>query len=179
MRRSLAFLLAALSPLPAVATDWHVGVGGVAELDGRTPRLGAERVDAKNGYTAFGGLRFDNGFGVEAAWVDLGRARSRGIADAGYAVDGDLWSVGLTWAPDTGALQPYAKLGWFSRSEDGIADTLAGPRRVDFDDDGLMAELGGRWFVTRSFALRAGYSWYDFDGGSDGSAKLAAEWHFR
>jgi hypothetical protein len=179
MRRSLAVLLLALSPLPALAADWYVGAGALAELDNRTPSFGGQRVDAESAASVFGGLRFDNGFGLEASWVDLGRARVSAIADAGYDVDGDLVALGLTWAPDTGDLQPYAKLGWFSRSEDGTALTIAGPRPIDFDDDGLMAELGGRWFVTPSFALRGGYSWYDFDVESDGSAMLAAEWHFR
>lgn len=179
MRRPLVLLLLALSPLSAFAADWHIGVGALAELDNRTPSIGGERVETETAYTALGGVRFANGFGVEASYVDLGRAYSIGIADAGYDVDGDLVTLGVTWAPDTGALQPYAKLGWFNRSEDGTALTIAGPRRVDFDDNGVMAELGGRWFVSDSFALRAGYSWYDFDEESDGSAMLAAEWHFR
>lgn len=179
MRRPLAVLLLGLSPLSAVAADWHVGLGAVAELDNRTPRFGGVGVDTETAYSALGGLRFDNGFGVEASWVDLGRARVSAIADAGYEVDGDLLAVGLSWAPDTGALQPYAKLGWFDRSEDGTALTIAGPRPVSFDDNGVMAELGGRWFVSHRFALRAGYSWYDFDEESDGSALLAAEWHVR
>lgn len=179
MRALLCLSLLALSPLSAQAVDWHVGAAVHDDLDGRTPDFGNSRINTENGRSLFGGLRFENGLGVEAAWLDLGDASQSAVADAGYRVDGRLFSVGLTYAPDTGALQPYAKLGWFDRSEDGTFIGIAGPRPVSYDDDGLMAEVGGRWFVTRSFALRAGYSWYDFAPRSDGSAMLAAEWHFR
>ena len=117
--------------------------------------------------------------GLEASYADLGELYLSGIADGGFRTDGDLWAVAVTYSPDTGALRPYAKLGWFSRDENGQAITIAGPRPISFDDDGLTAELGGRWFVNDNFALRLGYSWYDFDGGGDGSVGAAVEWHFR
>lgn len=172
-----ALLLSSLS-FSAAAVDWHIGFGAAAELDDRNPTGGFNDTDTENATTAVAGVEVGQGFGVEASWVDLGEFTVNNVADAGFETDGDLWSLGLTWAPDTGALQPYAKLGWFSRSEDGTALTIAGPRRIDFDDDGVMGEVGGRWFVTESFALRAGYAWYDFDNDADGSVQLLAELHF-
>lgn len=162
----------------AQAVDWHLGLGAADQLDDRNPAISADGPDAETAITAVAGVEVGQGFGVEASWVDLGEYRVANVADAGYESDGDLWSLGLTWAPDTGALQPYAKLGWFSRSEDGTGQSIAGPVRVDFDDDGLMGEIGGRWFVTESFALRAGYAWYDFEHDADGSVQLLAELHF-
>lgn len=178
MRTLPCLLLLALAAPAAQAADWHIGVAAADDYDGRTPDFGA-RIETETARSLFGGLRFENGFGVEAAWVDLGEASQDAVADAGYRVDGTLWSVGLTWAPDTGDLQPYAKLGWFDRDEDGTFVGIAGPTPVSYDDDGMMAEAGGRWFLTQSFALRAGYSWYDFEPESDGSVLLGAEWHFR
>ncbi|MCK7594079.1 outer membrane beta-barrel protein [Pseudomarimonas salicorniae] len=178
MRSLLCLSLLALIPMSAEAVDWHVGAAATDDYDQRTPDFGA-RVDTKNGRSLFGGVRFDSGFGIEASWLDLGQARSTAVADAGYRVDGKLWSLGVTYAPDTGPLQPYAKLGWFDRDEDGTFIGIAGPVPVSYDDDGLAAEVGGRWFVTRSFALRLGYSWFDFDPDSDGSVLFGAEWHFR
>jgi hypothetical protein len=179
MRSLLYLTLLALVPVSAQAVDWHVGAAVTDDYDGRTPDFGGPSVDTEKGRSVFGGLRFDNGFGIEGAWLDLGDASQSAVADAGYRVDGKLWSVGLTFAPDTGALQPYAKLGWFDRSEDGTFIGIAGPVPVSYDDDGLMAEVGGRWFLTESFALRTGYSWYDFEPDSDGSVLFGAEWHFR
>jgi len=168
-----------LAPLSATAQEWHLGVGAAGELDRRNGRIGGADIDADNPYTVLGGMTWDAGFGVEAAWVNLGDIESSNIADAGFETDGDLWSLGATFAPDTGTLQPYAKLGWFWRSEDGTAITIAGPRRVDFDDDGATAEVGGRWMINDMFALRAGYAWYDFDADSDGSVQVIGEVHFR
>ena len=179
MRSLLLLPLLALAPLSAHAVDWHVGAAAHDKLDGRTPSFGGSRVEADTGRSLFGGLRFDNGFGVEAAWLDLGDASQSAVADAGYAVDGSLWSVGLSFAPDIGPIQPYAKVGWFDRDEDGVFVGIAGPLPISYDDDGLMAEVGARWFATDAFALRAGYSWYDFEPDADGSFMLAAEWHFR
>jgi len=180
MRTTLAAAtLLALIPFSASAVDWHLGIGAVAELDGRTPSIGGIKPDTQTAYTVVAGVELGQGFGIEVAGVDLGKARLSNIADAGYRVSGDLWSLGVTWSPDTGPVRPYAKLGWFTRDEKGSALTIAGPRRVDFSDDGLMAEVGGRWFVTDSFALRAGYAWYDFDRRSDGSVQVLAEVHFR
>ena len=180
MRAVVAVLLvAATLSHPAHAVDWHLGIGAAAELDGRTPDVGDLEPDAETARALVAGLAVGTGFGLEAGWVDLGEASVSAVADAGYRVDGDLWSLGLTWTADTGALQPYAKLGWFSRSESGQALTIVGTTPVDFDDDGVMAELGGRWFITDQFALRAGYTWYDFEPDADGSIGLLAELHFR
>ena len=178
MRTLPCLLLLALATPTAQAVDWHLGAAVADDYDGRTPDFGA-RIETDTARSAFGGLRFESGFGLEAAWVDLGDASQDAVADAGYRVDGTLWSIGLTWAPDTGDLQPYAKLGWFDRDEDGVFIGIAGPVPISYDDDGMMAEVGGRWFLTQSFALRAGYSWYDFEPESDGSVLLGAEWHFR
>lgn len=179
MRRLLSsiFLLASMST-SAQAAEWYLGVGAVAELDDRTPNFGSFEPDTETARTLLAGFGLGNDFAIEASYVDLGDAVISPVADAGYAVDGELWTAGVVWSPDTGPLRPYAKLGWFSRSEDGQSLTIAGPSPIDFDDDGLMAELGGRWFITDAFALRAGYARYDFDRDADGSVQVAAELHF-
>jgi len=177
--RALLVSALLLAPLSASAVDWHLGAGVAGDLDRRNGRISGADVDAENPYTLLGGATADTGFGIEAAWVDLRRLRTSNIADAGFTTSGDLWSLGATFAPNTGALQPYAKAGWFWREEDGTAITIAGPRRVDFDDDGFMAEVGGRWMMTDMFGLRLGYAHYEFDPKSDGSVQLVGEVHFR
>lgn len=182
-RKAWAMVVGAAAMLAANAAmaqelDWHVGLGLASELDGRGPFDFGGSADAKNAGALFAGARWGSGFGVEAAYVDLGRLRHSAVADAGYDADGELWSVGATYSIRLDAIEPYAKLGWFSREEDGIAISIAGPRPLQLDDDGLTGEVGLRWRVTEPFALRLGYVWYDFEPDSDASAQLGAEWHF-
>ena len=181
MRRTTALVLLALWPLatPAAAQSWrwHAGLGLAGDLDGRGPP-GGFPVDAEHAATLFAGATHASGFGVEAAYLDLGRLVASNIADAGYDVDGELWSVGATYAIALDAFEPYAKLGWFSREEDGVGYSIAGPFPLRLDDDGWMGEAGLRWRATDAFALRLGYAHYDFAPDADGSAQLAAEWRF-
>jgi hypothetical protein len=176
--RCVALTALFISPIAAQAqsVDWHVGIGVTSELDGRGPF--DFDADAEDGRTVVVGARFDNGFGVEAAYVDLGQILSPGIADAGFVLDGELWSVGATWGRRIERLEPYAKLGWFSREDDGISISIIGPAPLTVSDDGFMAEAGLRWYVTDPFALRLACAHYDFERDSDGSAQLLAEWHF-
>jgi hypothetical protein len=173
-------VLCALFSLPLAAAaqspEWHVGLGAAGDLDGRGPF--DFDANAENGRTFLVGARWEHGFGVEAGYLDLGQILSPGIADAGFVLEGELWSVGVTWGWRFDRFEPYAKLGWFSREDDGIALSIAGPAPLTVSDDGVMAEAGLRWRVTEPFALRVGYTHYDFERRSDGSALLLAEWHF-
>jgi hypothetical protein len=174
-----ALALAAAGGAPqaaAQALDWHVGVGATGELAERGPH--DFDADGENGYTLLAGARWDTGFGVEAAYVDLGRLTASAILDAGFDIEGELWSVGATYGVRLDRFEPYAKLGWFSREEDGILIGIAGPTPIDLSDDGLMAEVGARVHLGESFALRAGYAHYDFERGGEGSVQLLAEFHF-
>lgn len=161
----------------AQEVDWYAGVGVGAELSDRGPSYGVDP-DADTLKTLLVGARFAQGFGVEASYVDLGRLFQAGIADGGFDVDGELWSVGATYTVSFDAFEPYAKLGWFSREEDGVSNSIAGPVPISFDDDGVMGEVGARWRINEPVALRLGYVWYDFEPESDGSVQVAAEWHF-
>lgn len=179
LQRSLITLLGLVALSPAQAIDWHVGVGAFDALEDRAlfePRDGAQ---GETAVTAVAGLQFGRGFGIEAAWADLGELERSNIADAGYLTEGDLWSLGLTWTTQSGALRPYGKAGLFQREEEGSTLTIIGPRRVSDEDSGWMAEAGARWHISDLFALRAGYAHYDFNGKGDGSVQLVAELHFR
>jgi hypothetical protein len=173
-------LIAAALALPLVAEaqsiEWHVGAGASGQLDGRGPY--DFDANAENGRNLVAGARWDSGLGVEATYVDLGDLVSPGVVDAGFALEGELWSVGATWGWRFARLEPYVKLGWFTREDDGISISIAGSAPLRVSDDGLMAEAGLRWRVTDPFALRVGYARYDFESEADGSAQLLAEWHF-
>lgn len=174
----VVFGLLALLPLAAAAQspEWHLGLGAAGDLDGRGPY--DFDANAENGRTLVVGARWDGGFGVEAAYTDLGQILSPGILDAGFVLEGELWSVGATYGWRFDRLEPYVKLGWFTRDDDGISISIAGSAPLTVSDDGLMAEAGLRWRVTEPFALRVGCTHYDFERRSDGSAQFLAEWHF-
>jgi hypothetical protein len=182
MKHGIAFALLALAAsigatsLHGEPLSWHVGIAMGTAMDKRGPY--DFDADADNSRSVFAGATHASGFGVEATYADLGRLHAPGIADGGFDLDGELWSLGATWSLSTGVIDPYAKLGWFWREDDGIALGIAGPTPMRIHDDGVTAEVGGRWRAGDAFALRLGYAWYDFDTDSDGSALLAAEWHF-
>lgn len=184
MRHALALAALAIPfifPATAVAADdfsWHAGFGLAAELDQRVLSTPDARVEAEEAVTVFLGATHASGFGAELAYVDLGSVSEAGIADGGYELDGELWSLGLTYTVQMDAFEPYAKLGGYWREEDGVALTIAGPRPFALHDDGLMGEVGLRWRVSEPVALRLGYVWYDFEPDSDASAQYGAEWRF-
>ncbi|GEM_PF-6292891 len=177
-RLIFASLVLAAAPVGAQSLDWYVGLGAAGKLDQRGLDGSPGKPDGETACTAYLGVSHASGFGAELAYVDLGRLRVDNLVDAGYRVDGELWSLGATYRIDLGDVEPFAKLGWFRRQDDGHASTLVGVHRFKVEDDGLAAELGVRWRATEALALRAGYAWYDFDGGRDGSVQVAAEWHF-
>lgn len=178
MRFALLAMALSVISLPAAALDWHVGVGVGTKLDGRTGDIPGADKHSDTPKLLLGGVTFKNDFGVEASWVDLGDISTTGLADVGYDVGGDLWTLAATWSPDTGALRPFAKLGWFNRNEDGTSLTVGSPMPASYHDSGVTAELGGRWFINDTFALRGGYAWYDFDHHSDGNVQAALELRF-
>lgn len=176
--RTAALAVALLLPFVANAQspEWHVGLGATSEMTERAPY--PFEADAEVGRSFVAGVRFENGFGVESAYVDLGEIVATAVADAGFELEGELWSVGATWGWRLDRIEPYVKLGWFSRDEDGVTISIVGPTPVAISDDGVMAEVGVRWHVADPFALRVGYTHYDFEQDADGAALLLAEWHF-
>jgi opacity protein-like surface antigen len=180
MKSTLLAALAAAALLCATSASaqelrWHAGLAVADGLEDRGP-FDADHTDSTR--SLFAGATFDGGFGIEVAYVDLQDIDSIGIADAGFHLEGELWSVGATYGRRVGAFTPYAKLGWFTRDEDGVSVGIAGPRPLSISDDGVTAEVGARWHLGDAFALRAGYAYYDFETGGDAHGLLGAEVHF-
>lgn len=175
---SCFLLLGLLAAGQASANGFYGGATIGQELDGRYGDLPGD-LDVDGAAKAFVGWKLADDWSVEAAWHELGDASVVPIADFGFDTSTDGWSLGLRYvAPVDFALRPFAKVGYFSFSEEGETIGIAGPRRFDADDSGLMLEVGGLWSLNDTFVLRAGYEWYDFDGDADGSLNLGAEIHF-
>ncbi|MCE3004452.1 MAG: porin family protein [Xanthomonadaceae bacterium] len=171
-------LLSTALAADAGAASFYAGATVGQELDGRYGDLPGD-LDVDVAAKAFVGWRFADDWSVEAAWHEVGDASVVPIADFGFDTSTDGWSLGLRYvAPVDFALAPYAKAGYFSFNESGETLGIAGPRRFDADESGLMLEVGAAWRLNDTFVLRAGYEWVDFERDADGSLNLGAEIHF-
>lgn len=178
---SLAYpiLLVALLASPAAgAASFYAGVAAGGEYDERYDALPTS-ADVDNSARVHLGWQFARDWSVEAAYHDLGRTEAAPIADFGLDTETDGWSLGVRYlAPVEWPVKPYASLGYFSFEEDGRSLGIAGPRRFSSDEDGLAAEVGAVFELNDSFALRAGYQWFDFDAGSEGAFNAGGEIRF-
>lgn len=164
-------LIAALAAasMPALAGDFYVGLRAGSDLDGRIDELGGA-IDTDNPWGGYAGWRINDTLALEFAASDLGESERSAIADAGLELDGALYQLGLTAQfPLADSFDVFGGLGAFRLEEDGTAITIAGPRDIDLGDTGGYVEAGGRYRFNEQWALRASYTWFDFDGGSDGN----------
>ena len=156
--------------------QWYAGASIAQEYDQRASSF--DSADAENAQGLLAGVRWGRGWGLELAYVDLGELDFGGALSGGFHSEGDLWSLGATFARRFGNIEPYARLGWFSgESETRSTGLPSFPTRRN-SEDGVAAEAGLRWFVTDPLAVRLGWAWYDFDLRAQGRAQLAVEWHF-
>ena len=177
----LLFVAALAASLPAHAVDAYLGAGITQAPDEEEVRVGPgvvlkEDNDAFSRF--FGGVWINENFAVEAAYHDFGRSQLRGLADVGYDLEADGWSLGVVYEYGDAAWAPYTKIGYFSADIDGEFTTIAGSERVSESDDGLMLEAGVRWTPNDTFSLRGGYEWFDFQDGGDGGLTIAAQISF-
>lgn len=172
------FLIALALSAPAHAEQFYGGAAAGDEFDARFDDFPGSR-DIDSSAKFFLGWNFMDSWSVEGSYHNFGDAAccDRGAADIGIDVEVEGFSLGVVYAPRFERFAPFAKLGWFSADIEGTSLTIAGPRDFDDSDSGLMAEVGLRWFVGESFALRAGYEWFDFEE-SDSAVNLGAEIHF-
>lgn len=114
-RKTLVAALALAAATPAAAQlGWHVGIaGGQAKTSDEAVRnrestlqfvqsMSTEFDDRDNAWKVFGGMRFNPYLGLEATWVDLGKAQTatRGIGGDpalpfGFIIDRDTRGYGL------------------------------------------------------------------------------------
>ena len=182
MRYSPLLLIAALAAsTSAHALDGYVGVGITQAPDANQVRVGpgATLKEDNDAFArAFGGIWINENFAVEAAYHDFGQRKLGPFPDLGYDLEADGWSLGIVYEYGDAAWAPYTKIGYFTADIEGESTTIAGSRRVNDSDDGLMHEGGVRWTPNDTFSLRGGYEWFDFNGGGDGGLTIAAQISF-
>lgn len=177
----LLFAMALAASLPAHAIEGYVGAGitQAPSEDEYRPIVGVSLKEDNDPFArVFGGIWINENFAVEAAYHDFGRSKFEAIADFGYDLESEGWSLGVVYEYGDAAWAPYTKIGYFTADIDGETTSIAGSQRVSRSDNGLMLEGGVRWTPNDAFSLRGGYEWFDFEGGSDGGLTIAAQFSF-
>jgi len=161
-------------------TGVYIGARAGIELKDRFIYPSAPDVEADTLYGGVLGWNFSDYWGVEVGYNEIGETVGRGVPDAGFTLDGDLATAGVTYRQSLGGdLEFISGLGAFDLSEDGTMNTIAGPRPIDHDDTGAYAEVGARYrFGGGPFAVRASYQWFDFEDGNDGTPWVGVELGF-
>jgi OOP family OmpA-OmpF porin len=141
------------------------------------------------GYKVFGGYRFNDFLGVEAAYVDFGRF-SADLVILGDAVSDKARFRGGTaqavlYLPITGQFDLFGKAGgiyWDVRSDTTINGAPANRSGNGFD---VAVGIGAQYSLTRHFALRAEYELFPNLGNADTTGDvdqhlvtLGAVWKF-
>src|SRR5262245_40170970 len=97
MRISPLLLVVALAAsLPAHAVESYIGVGVTQEPDGDQPGFDGD-VDTDPYSRVFGGVWINENFAIEAAYHDFGSAKFDGVADLGFDLESDGWSLGVVY----------------------------------------------------------------------------------
>lgn len=176
---ALATLLGSSLAQAASKHPWHFGLRFGDAMDNRLPAVGGGALDTERPLGATAGYAFHEHFAVEVSISDLGRSELTGIADGGFAVEGNLYTAGVVaQTAIADRFSVFGGLGGFRVEEDGRANTLVGPRNFDVSQTGFYAEGGLRFKVNSIVYLRGSYQWFDFDEKSDGTPWLGAEVHF-
>jgi len=165
--RATVFALACALAQPAAAEPGWYGFGSFArssfDSDASSPLAGGD--DKDNGARVGAGYMFTESVGVEAGWVDFGKAK-RGGAVPGLSStrDGDVrangpFLAGIASVALSTRLSAFGKLGVIDARIAPSPDADAGIAGF-FDSSGdwrPMFGVGGTWRLTRNWALQTEY----------------------
>lgn len=176
---AVAVLLGCNMALAASKLPWYFGLRFGDDMDKRLPTSGGGALDSERPLGATFGYNFREHFAVEGSISDLGRSELTGIADGGFALEGNVFTVGIVAQTDVAdRFSVFGGIGGFRLQEDGTANTIAGSRRFDIDQSGFYVEGGARFKLNDIVHIRGSYQWFDFDQDSDGTPWLGAEVSF-
>lgn len=176
MKNVLAACLALSGVLAAsqAAAQGFLGASiGQSDIDPSITRglIDSGTVDGKDtGWKVFGGAMVSPYFGLEFAYVDLGKMAYDGTFRGIPVTDGRLEVTGLNFAflgsyPVTRQLSVFGKLGLFL-SEAKFGDTIGGlPSSGSEEMTDISFGLGAGFDFTRNFGLRAEWERFNLEDG--------------
>lgn len=137
--------------------------------------LGLSECDDQDmGFKVFGGFRFHENFGAEAAYVDLGEVTVSGPGGSGSVETDGFEFAGVGTLPLNEQFDLFAKLGLY------MWDVSAVGPAGSSDDDGtdLMFGLGGAWNFTEQLSARAEWERFDLDGDNVDFLSVGLQFNF-
>jgi OOP family OmpA-OmpF porin len=163
----------ALVSAPASAAEWYVGLAG-GETNVELEAGGADFEADDSAFKVFGGYMFNEFFGVELAYMDLGDLSDRVGFDGGefgesfVDLDGEVsgFSAELAAEYPLGPVDLFAQAGIMAWDVEGDFRGFNGVTgediRLSADDDGedLIWSVGARYNAGQ-FAVRAEYESID------------------
>ncbi len=174
----LALGLLSLSSISFAQEGFGFGLRVGDTMNARLPN-DAGALDSKRAFGAYGNYSWNDTFGVEFSYSDLGASRRSGVADAGFQLNGALYTLGVTAsAPLQGQISVFGGLGAFNLREDGTSNTIVGPRQLDNNDSGFYVEAGAHYAFNERFGARLSYQWFNFEHGNDGTPWLGLDVRF-
>ncbi len=188
MNKTLLAIPILLLSVSADAQSFYLGasIGETAIDDSPAQVIGD--LDTDESWRIHAGWQFHENWAVEASYHDFGTAsgdfrpcREVCIPDIPVSREfsTDAWSLRAAWRVGDQRWQPFAAAGWTWSNTDGSVRGLGSGTRVGYSDsdNGFSVELGIRLLVGESFALRAGYEWFDLEA-SDAAFNIGGEFIF-
>ena len=167
IRRNVAVLVAASAlSIPAYAADtgWYlladVGQTKIKDID---VAPGASLDDTDTGFKVGGGYMFHKNVGVEAAYVDLGKAtETLGAQKAEAKASGEVIAAVLN-LPIGDKFAVLARLGFINATVK-VSDPTGSTKSTDMKP---TWGIGGAFFVTPQLGIRLNYDSYNKLGDKD------------
>ena len=174
----LAISILGLSSVSCAQSSFGLGLRVGTEMEVRLPD-GPGKLDSDKALGGYVNYFWHEKLGLELGYTNLGSSSRSGILDAGFELDGNLYTFGLVGSvPIADQWRLLGGVGGFNLREDGTSITIAGARPFDNDDSGFYLDAGARFDFNPNIAARLSYQWFDFDQGGDGTPWLGAEVRF-
>ncbi len=148
----------------ASAQGFYIGgSAGQSDFDdsNTTGLITSGTVDGKDtGFKIFGGYQFNHNFGVELAYVDLGKAGYSGFFGAAPVTGGTVKTSGLNISavgtlPLGSGFALFGKAGLFAWESEANDVTGGVPFSGKEDGTDLSLGIGASYDFTKNFAIRA------------------------
>jgi OmpA-OmpF porin, OOP family len=148
-----------------------LGVGGTDSEVNASPIVGSK--DNKDtAWKAFGGYQFNRYLGIEAGYIDLGRASVVGPAGSA-SFDSQAWQASVVGSvPFANQFAVTGKLGIARTDTDTVGNVGATPVLASDHNTDPTYGLGLRYDINKTFAVRGEWERFRSSSGSFGKSDI-------
>ncbi len=145
--------------------------------------------DSDLGWKFFAGFNFNQYFGIEMAYVDLGEAEASSVitaptaGTAAIAAEADGFSFAAVGRyPLSNNIDVFGKVGVFAWDVEGTGNVTSGATTValngDTDGTDVMFGVGGEYEITKNIGVRAEWERYKLDSDDVDLFSIGLEYDF-